>query len=56
MVQSIDREDLKLPRVVIDDFVKNPEKMLKTSFDRIWNACGYPNSLHYDKNGNWIEK
>lgn len=47
----IDREDLGLPKIIIEKFDIAPEEILKINFDRIWNACGYPGSEYYDKNG-----
>lgn len=55
-IHPFDRKDLILPRIIIKDFDVAPEEILKISFDRIWNACGYPKSLHYDDEGKWIKK
>jgi len=44
-------EDLNFPKIIINKFDIEVEKMLKMNFDRIWNACGYPGSDYYDKNG-----
>ena len=55
-IHPIDREDLILPRIFIHNFDVNLENILKTSFDRIWNACGYPRSYHYNEKGEWIKK
>jgi hypothetical protein len=55
-IHPIDREDLILPKIFIRNFDANVENILKTSFDRIWNACGYPRSYHYDDKGEWIIK
>ena len=48
---SIEREGLDFPKIIIGKFDIAPEEILKTSFNRIWNACGYPRSEYYDKNG-----
>lgn len=50
---TVDRDILQLPEMVIDSFDINPEKILKESFDMIWNAFGFTHSFNYDKNGNW---
>lgn len=51
---KIDR-DLLLPGdIMIEDFNINVEKELKTIFDSIWNACGYQESLNYNKQGEFI--
>lgn len=49
----IDRDDLFLPEVILEDFV-NPGHALKIIFDAIWNASGWPNSHYYDEDGNWV--
>ena len=50
---TIDRDILLLPEVVIDDYKDSPDKILRPCFDAIWNACGFPRSLNYDREGNW---
>jgi len=52
----IEKEDLFLPELIVSRFGVVPEKILKSNFDRLWNACGYPRSLDYDAKGGWIEK
>lgn len=49
-LHPVDREDLILPKIIIDKFDIVLEEILKTNFDRIWNACGYKKSEYYDKN------
>jgi hypothetical protein len=51
---SIDRDVLFLPEVVVESYDVKAESILKPIFDSVWNACGFPRSLHYDKNGDWI--
>jgi hypothetical protein len=48
---SIDREDLMFPKIIVKDFDEDIEQMLRPTFDRIWNACGYEKSAFYDENG-----
>ena len=52
----IDRDILLIPEVVIENYNVEPQHILKPCFDSIWNACGFPESLNYDENGNWIER
>ena len=52
----IDRDDLLLPDVLIDDYECNIERTLRPIFDAVWNACGYAGSLNYDEDGNWREE
>ncbi|WP_455368964.1 hypothetical protein [[Eubacterium] cellulosolvens] len=47
----IDRENLLIPDVLIDKYDIIPKNVLKSCFDLIWNSCGYPKSLNYDKSG-----
>jgi hypothetical protein len=49
----IDRDVLLLPEVLVKDYDFRSEQLLKPVFDSIWNACGMPKSLNYDKNGEW---
>jgi hypothetical protein len=51
---AIDRDVLELPEIVAEDLSAPPS--LKPAFDRVWNACGYPESPHFDAAGNWIER
>lgn len=55
-VHPIDREELILPEIPVDDASIPAERILKPAFDSIWNACGYERSMNYDKDGNWIVK
>ena len=55
-IHPFDVEDLHLPKIVIDKFEVDTKKMFKISFDRIWNACGYPRSFQYNKNGEFTLK
>jgi hypothetical protein len=49
----IDREVLILPEVMIETYECKIDEVLRPIFDSIWNACGYPKSLNYDKEGKW---
>lgn len=51
---SIDKDVLSLPEVIIENFEFEVEKVLKPWFDTVWNACGFPYSLNYDISGKWI--
>lgn len=51
---TIDKNDLILPELYIEDISQySATSMLKSSFDLVWNACGFERSLNYDENGNW---
>ncbi|MFX1588295.1 MAG: helix-turn-helix domain-containing protein [Promethearchaeota archaeon] len=53
-VNTIDRDILILPEAIIENYNISIERVLQPSFDSIWNACGYPKSLNYNENGEWI--
>lgn len=46
---------LNLPTVIINSWDVKLETLLKSSYDLIWNHCGYEGSLNYDSNDNWRE-
>ena len=50
----IERNDLILPEGQIEDADAEAGALLKSSFDMIWNATGWPASPNYDSNGVWI--
>lgn len=52
----IDRDELILPEIQVEDTSIPAERILKPAFDSIWNACGYERSMNYDKDGNWLLK
>ena len=49
----IDRDNLLLPGVVIENYEMKADKILKPCFDALWNACGFSKSPNYDENGSW---
>jgi hypothetical protein len=51
---QIDRQDLLAPPAIIEDYQCDPPEVMRPAFDSIWNACGYPRSLNYDKSGKWV--
>jgi hypothetical protein len=50
---GIDRDDLIIGEVVIEEFGCAIEQCMRPAFDAVWMACGWPGSGNYDKNGNW---
>lgn len=50
---QIEKNDLLIPEIVVDDFNLPADTVLKPIFDAVWNACGYPGSMNYDEDGNW---
>jgi Schlafen, AlbA_2 len=49
----IDRENLFLPDILVEDYEVDASKLLQPAFDSLWQACGFTGSLSYDKEGNW---
>ena len=52
--RPIDRDELVIPEILVDDFEADPSEFMKPAFDQIWNACGLPHSLNYDSDGKWM--
>ncbi len=48
---TIDREDLVVPEIRIDDFSADFLKILRPVFDVVWNAAGWPGSIYYGSDG-----
>jgi len=55
-IHPFDEEDLNFQKLSIENYDAPVAQVLKTWFDRLWNAAGYPFSEHYDKDGDWINK
>lgn len=54
-IHAIDETDLLFPAFVFVGETVTPEE-LKPTFDRLWNAAGYPRSYSYDEKGSWITR
>ena len=52
----IDRNDLFVPELLVDDRMLPIHKILKPAFDTIWNAAGQPQSPFYNAEGHWDTK
>lgn len=52
----IDRNDLIVPEIILEDFDAEIDKQMKPIFDAVWNACGYPKSMNYNNEEKWIGK
>jgi hypothetical protein len=53
LTSAIDRDDLIIPEIYLENTEVLGESALKPAFDAIWNACGFERSFNYDGNGNW---
>lgn len=51
-VPLIDRRELLLPEVAIEDLEGDLYAILRPLFDMVWNAAGWPRSMNYDEAGN----
>jgi hypothetical protein len=52
--QPIDRDDLLIPEVLVDNFDCDLAEVMRPAFDAIWNAAGWPGSRSYDDTGKWV--
>jgi hypothetical protein len=50
---AIDRDTVMLPEVLIEEYGADIGRVLRPSFDALWQACGLEKSLNYDDQGNW---
>lgn len=49
--RTIERDNLILPEVLLENADVSIENEMRTSFDMIWNACGWQRSFSYDEHG-----
>ncbi len=52
---QIERDDLYLDDVLIQDEKQDFSRVIRPAFDQVWNSCGWPKSMNYDPEGNWRE-
>jgi hypothetical protein len=52
----IDRDALLLPEIILEKFDCNPSEVMRPIFDAIWNAAGWPRSMHYNENGERVKQ
>lgn len=50
----IDRDALLVPEMLVENYESDPTEVMKPIFDAIWNAAGWPRSMNYDNEGNWV--
>jgi hypothetical protein len=50
----IDRDDLILPEVLVDDRGLQAQSILRPLIDAIWNSVGWRGSPNYDESGQWV--
>ena len=49
--EMIDRDHLLVPEVMAESFTPDCARLLKPTFDVVWNACGYSGSFGYGADG-----
>lgn len=52
--QTIDRDVLLVPEVVVEDYGLKASAILRPAFDTVWQACGWDRSKCYDDQGIWV--
>lgn len=52
----IDRNDLLVPEILIEDISLPASTVLRPAFDAVWNAAAQPQSPSYDAEGNWTPR
>jgi hypothetical protein len=50
---TIDRNDLIIPEIRVEEFSANPHEVMRPIFDSIWNAAGCSRDMNYDEDGKW---
>lgn len=51
----LDRDIIYYPELLLEDYSIEIDKFLRPLFDSVWNSFGYPMSINYDNDGNWID-
>lgn len=50
----VDRDELSLPDILVDDLEAKPEQVLRPVLDTLWQTGGYARCSLYDQDGNWM--
>jgi hypothetical protein len=53
---DLDRDNILIPELMVNDFPPDKDaiaKLLRPTFDMLWNAFGAERSWNYDENGDW---
>ena len=51
--RAIEHEHLMLPEVLIEDPTAELDRLFRSTFDVLWNSCGWPRSFVYDRAGKY---
>jgi len=49
----IDRDQLNVPELMLEDVTKDSAELLRPVFDAVWNAAAWPRCFNYDQDGKW---
>jgi hypothetical protein len=52
--ETLGRDPALFPETILDDPQSEPATAMRTVFDMVWNAYGFPRSFNYDDEGNWV--
>jgi hypothetical protein len=55
VIKTMDRDNLFLPEVLLENTEISIETVMQSSFDMIWNAAGWARSFNYDESGQYPE-
>ena len=50
---GIDRDDVLIPEVIVEEETESIDKCLQPIFDTVWQACGLRGSVNYEADGTW---
>jgi len=53
---KIDRNELIVPEIYIENLECDPINIIRPAIDAVWNAAGWKGSMNYDEEGNWRVK
>jgi len=49
----IDRDQLNVPELMLEDLTRDSAEVLRPVFDAVWNAAAWPRCFNYDQDGRW---
>lgn len=52
----IDRDDLVVPELLVEDLSESPATILRPALDAVWQAAGWRGSENYDADGVWHDR
>lgn len=49
----IDRDQLSVPEIMLEDLTRDSAEVLRPVFDAVWNAAAWPRCFNYEQDGKW---